>query len=235
MVSSSSIIFASMAGAAARAALSDCFTLRGIDRNGTNLHYVSVSGNDATFELYTATFTANQSAATKFGIDPVSGALIDYAGDGRIASIQAGADYDYFIWERPTRLAALDREPLVCDLQGDDGVLACAAQSNANVHVIVSCTEVLIVAPELLGQIGLCYETTLVARAAEGCPLPATSVSSTILPTSTQHATAKYSVYKTTFAVHHHPWEPSSLTTSRHWNIHHSQVTPHRPQRPSVS
>ncbi|KAK6223930.1 hypothetical protein LQW54_000074 [Pestalotiopsis sp. IQ-011] len=235
MVSISNIIFASLASAAAHAALSDCFTLRGIDRNGTNLPYVSVSGNDDTFEPYTAMFTTNQSAATKFGIDPVSSALIDYADDSRIASIQAGADYDYFTWERPMRLAALNREPLVCDLHGDDGALACAAQSNANVHIIVSCTEVLVVVPELLGQIGLCYETTLVAIAAEGCPLPTTGGSSTISPTSTQPATAKYSVYKTISAVYHHHGQSSSSTTSRHWNIHHSQVTPHRPQTPSVS
>ncbi|ETS75276.1 hypothetical protein PFICI_12220 [Pestalotiopsis fici W106-1] len=241
MVSLSKMVLAWTAGAVARAALSDCFTLQGIRPDGTDLHHVIVTGDNGVFQLFQAKFTTNHTAATKFGIARASSHLVDYTNKRRIANIGLGYDDDFMLFDPEPLL--LNRDPLLCGLSKDDGVLSCAAKSDATVHVMVACSgagpEVFIRVPGPLLEeesndlIEPCYEATLVASQAEGCVLPLSSTSRTISPASTKSAT-KYPHPNTTSADHH--WQPESTasTTSRHWNIHHSHVTPHQPQRPSI-
>ncbi|KAF7541431.1 hypothetical protein G7054_g626 [Neopestalotiopsis clavispora] len=245
MVSLFQFVLSLSVGAVARATLQDCFTLQGFWPNDTDLHHVVVTGNGDNPQLFQANFTTNYTAATRFGIATGSGHLISYASHGRIANVGLGYDDDYMLfYAYPFHFQG--RDPLLCGLSKDNGVLSCAAESNAIAHVIVFCGQpygkVLIVAPKLPPKLdaeelagAACYEAKLVASQAEGCMVPSSNTSRIISSTGTKSTATKHLNHDTTSAGFHLQPNPTSATTSRHWNTLHSHVTIHQPHRPSVS
>lgn len=231
--------------AVARAALPDCFTLQGFWPNGTGLHHVVVTGNGDNPQLLQAKFTTNSTAATRFGIATGSGHLISYTSHDRITNGGLGYD-DYYMLFDAYPFHFQGRDPLLCGLSKDNGVLSCAAESNAIVHVIVFCSQpygkVLVVAPQLLPKLdaeelagSACYEAKLVASQAERYMVPSSNTSRIISSTGTKATATKHLNHDTTSADFHLQPNPTSATTSRHWNTLHSHVTIHQPHRPSVS
>ncbi|KAF7534844.1 hypothetical protein G7054_g5889 [Neopestalotiopsis clavispora] len=178
MVAFHEIILALTSVLVVRAAVSECFYLKGTTA-GRDLGYASVaqpSGN----KNYLSTFANNGAAASKFGIDPKNGELRVFTTgnnvNGRTAAVAPKTTSAFLIFDTKTSMLLAGRKALVCGLKPAtaattaNSVLSCAAGDNAAVSVSQYCPTYWSIANRERTDLG-CTSLVLQAIAApfEGC------------------------------------------------------------------
>ncbi|ETS87197.1 hypothetical protein PFICI_01025 [Pestalotiopsis fici W106-1] len=182
MFSLCQIILALTSVLVVRAAVSECFYLKGISA-GRDLGYASIaqpSGN----KNYMSTFTTNGLLASKFGINPKTSELRVFTTgnnvNGRTAAIAPKSTSAFLVFDTKTSMLLQNRKALVCSLKPVN-ILACTASDNAAVSVSQYCPTFWSIADRQRTDLG-CTSLVLQAIAApfEGCGNFSTGVGSLV-------------------------------------------------------